>query len=158
MLHRSPSQLSWVAAGMTVVAGVALYLFTTSSARADDPQAVVHLQFCLYELREAKEDVRFIKGGLEEKERVAILGGIDDAIQKLKDTIIACGGKPDYIKPSQVPERPDFRHLRHAITVMKTAREQLKIQAGVPEANRTAGLEAIDKCLRHLDAALDHVK
>jgi hypothetical protein len=117
----------------------------------------IHLQISLYELREAKQDVRQVKG-LEPAERNEILGGIDSAIDQLKRTIEACGGKAEYIHPTDRPDYPDFKHLRHAVKELKEAKEQLKIQKDVPEDARDAGVQAIDKCLRHLDRALDRVK
>jgi hypothetical protein len=116
-----------------------------------------HLQMALYELREAKEDVREL-GGVPQRERIEILGQIDTAIAKLKDIIIATGGKLEYIKPAQRLEFPNFQHIRHAIAAMKTAREQLRIQEGVPEEARRTALREIDRVIRQLDDALDRVK
>jgi hypothetical protein len=155
MLHRCPIRPTWLAA----LAGVALSLPAPRAQAADDKpdSCVIHLQICLYELREAKEDLREVKG-LPEGERKEIQGGIDDAIEKLKRTVQSCGGKVEYSKPKERPNYPDFKHLRHAITSLKTAREQLKTQDGVPPDVRDEGLRVIDKCLRQLDCALDRVR
>jgi hypothetical protein len=141
------------------LAAAALFLGTAPRARADDKPdpRVVHLQISLYELREAKEDIREVSG-LPDREKLEIQGSIDNCLEVLKKTIEACGGRPDYVKPAQRPNYPNFKHLRHAITAMKTAREQLKTQEGVPDGVRADGLAAIDKTIRQLERALDHVK
>jgi len=143
-----------------LVAVAVLGLSALPSARAEeDPKKVPHLQISLYELREAKEDVRDVVG-IPEKERTEILGGIDAAIDNLKKTIVACGGKPDYIKPAKRPKYSNFKHLRHSIKELKEAKEQLKTET-VPEEAKVLvekGKLEIDKCVRHLERALDYIK
>jgi hypothetical protein len=144
---------------LVAVAGLALVLsaMPQALAAAGQPAKVVHLQISLYELREAKEDVREVKG-IPDGERTKILGGIDSAVQKLKDIIVAMGGKPDYVHPKSRPNYPDFQHLRHAVKMLKEAKEQLRTEEGVPSELRQAGIQEINRCVDHLEKALDHVK
>jgi hypothetical protein len=134
-----------------------LPLVRVPRVRAEEAPKYIHLQISLYELREAKQDVRLVKG-LDPNERTEILGTIEAALTQLKMTIEACGGKADYVHPTDRPDYPDFRHLRHAVKELREAKEQLKIQKDVPEDARDAGVMMINKCLRQLDRALDHVK
>jgi hypothetical protein len=144
-----------------VVAGVALFLFAVPGARADqlqprpDPR-VVHLQFCLFELREAKEDVRRELKGTPAKELVEILDGLDAALEQAKKTITNIGGEPAFIEPARQPAT-NFRHLRHALMLSKLAREQLKIQEGIGDETRAVGIKEIDRVVQQIDTSLTRV-
>jgi len=140
------------------LAGLALPLvLSTPQVQAQPPTKVVHLQISLYELREAKEDVRMVKN-IPPAERTKILGSIDSAVNKVKDIILAMGFKPEYVPPQQRPNYPDYRHLRHSVKMLKEAKEQLKTEQGVPPGLRKEGVVELNKCLDHLERALDHVK
>jgi hypothetical protein len=117
-----------------------------------------HLQISLYEIREAKLDVRAIKGGIPDKYRNEVLGTLDAASDALKRCIEACGEKAKYDPPTERPDYPNFQHLRHAITSLKQAKEQLKIEPGVPEDLRSEGLKLINQAVIQCEKALDYVK
>jgi hypothetical protein len=141
---------------MLVLAGVALALSFAPRAQADPPRCV-HLQISLYELREAKEDVRGLKG-VPDEVRNKMLGGIDNAIAQLKAAIEAAGVKVEYIKPESRPEYPNFQHLRHAIKEMKEAKEQVRIEKEIPPDVQEKTVREISRTVDLLEKALDYVK
>jgi hypothetical protein len=145
--------------GLVALAGLALTLSTGSQAKADEPGPAVHLQISLYELREAKDDVRNVDG-IPDKQRTEILGGIDSAITQMKKTIESMGAKVEYIAPAEGDrgKLTNFKHLRHAIKELKAAKEQVQSTKGLSDADRDAGTVAINKCIVHLEKALEFVK
>src|SRR5580692_5144193 len=135
---------------LLALAGLALVLvLSATQAQAAQPAKVVHLQISLYELREAKEDIRQVKG-IAPAERAKILGDLDSAVNKMKEIIKAMGGVPEYIAPKQRPAYDDYRFIRHSIKLLKEAKEQLKTEDGVPVGLRNEGILEMNKCLDHL--------
>ena len=118
---------------------------------------LVHAQYALYELREAKEDVRKAED-LPPASRTRLLGAIDKTIGMLKEVITAAGEKPQWIPPTDKPAETAWKHLRHAVKMLKKAREQLKVETGVPEESRTKGTQQINDCINLLEGALDAIK
>jgi hypothetical protein len=117
---------------------------------------LIHLRFALYELREAKLDVRAIKGDIPDKVRNSILGKLDagaDALKKLYEE--ATGDKAPYDAPTERPEYKDYQHIRHAIKELKLSKEQLKIEQGLSEPLRAEALGLIDEAIGQLETALD---
>jgi len=153
MLQRCLFQTS----ALVALAALALVLGAVPRTRADEPRKLVHLQISLYELREAKQDVRNVKD-IPDQLRTKILGGIDNAIDQMKKTIEAGGVKAEYIHPDDRPDYANFQHLRHAVKKMKEAKEQLKLEKGVPDDAREKGLREIDTAVDLLEKALDYVK
>jgi hypothetical protein len=135
-----------------------LALGNVQPVQAQGQSKVFHLQISLYEIREAKLDVRAIKGGIPDKYRNEVLGALDAAADALKRCIKACGEEPKYDPPTERPDYPNFQHLRHAIKELKEAKEQLKIQQGVPDDLRSDALKLITECIVRCDKALDYVK
>src|ERR1700722_4140916 len=102
---------------ITVLAGLAVG--NLEPVQAQGTGKLFHLQISLYEIREAKLDVRAIKGGIPDKYRNEVLGTLDAAADALKRCIEACGEKAKYDPPSERPDYPNFQHLRHAIKSLK---------------------------------------
>jgi hypothetical protein len=146
--------------GLATLAVVAwLAVGALQPAQAQGTVKLYHLQISMYEIREAKLDVRNIKGGIPDKFRNEILATLDAAANALKRCIEACGEKVHYDMP--LPGRPDypnFQHLRHAIKELKEAREQLKIEKGVPDDLRADALKLIDLAIVQCEKALNYVK
>jgi hypothetical protein len=119
-----------------------------------------HLQTALDELREAKEDVRDLKGGVTFADREKMLGALDAAVDHLKKCIEAGGEKAIYVKPHpKVYETyPDFKHLRHAHKVLKLAKEQLRMEPQIPEDLRIEAVRLLDHANEQIEKALEHVK
>jgi hypothetical protein len=125
--------------------------------QAQDKNETVHLQVALYEIREAKLDVKAIKG-ITEKYRDDLFGTLDAASDAIKKCIKACGEESQYVPPIERPYYPNFPHLRHAINELKHAREDLKTIKGVPEDLRTHACRLIDQSIEQFEKALDYVK
>jgi hypothetical protein len=114
-----------------------------------------HLRLALYELREAKEDVRAIKGDFPDNLRNSILGKLDAAADALKKAYKATtGDDAPYDKPSKY-EFTEYKHIRHAIKELKESKEQLKIEQGVPPELRDEAIGLIDQAIAQLEVALD---
>jgi hypothetical protein len=135
---------------------LALALGTAPWAQADEPN-VKHLQIAVYELREAKQDVRNVSN-IPKGIKNELLGCLDDATDHIKKTIEAMGFKAEYLKGEDRTGLSDFQRMRHCIKELKEAREQLQIQKGVPDDLRDMGMKKINKCLRHAEEALDAIK
>jgi hypothetical protein len=145
-----------VATAAAVVMG--LILGNVQPAQAQGPADIKHLNISLYEIREAKQDVRAIKGGIPDKYRNELLGKLDAAADALKKCITAMGFKAEYLMPDDRPEYPNFQHLRHAIKELKESKEQLKLAKGVPDDLRADSLKLIHECITGCEKALDYVK
>jgi hypothetical protein len=145
--------------GLATLAVLSATLMTVSQVRADGAGQAIHLQISLYELREAKDDVRNMKD-VPEKYRIETLGVLDSAITQMKKTIEAMGAKVEYIAPAEGDRGPltNFKHLRHAIKELKAAKEQVQATKGLPDDVRDAGVVSINKCIVHLEKALEYVK
>jgi hypothetical protein len=145
--------------GLAALAVVAwLAVGALQPAQAQGTGKLFHLQVSLYEIREAKLDVRAIKGGIPDKFRTEVLGTLDAAADALKRCIEACGEKAKYDAPTERPDYPNFQHLRHAIKELKESKEQLRLEKGVPEDLRGDALKLIDRAIVQCEKALDYVK
>jgi hypothetical protein len=120
----------------------------------------VHIQTALNELREAKEDVRDLKGGVTFADREKMLGALDAAVDHLKKCIEAGGEKAIYVKPhpKDYETYPDFKHLRHAHKVLKLAKEQLRLEQQIPEDLRMEAVRLLDHANEQIEKALEHIK
>ena len=119
----------------------------------------IHLQIALYELREAKEDVRKLTG-VPEKYQTKMLGVIDGTITTLKKAIEETGEKVAYIPPDK-DGRKDLKNwklLRHAIKELKSSKEKLKNTTVISETTRVKVLKEMTNCIEVLDKALDYQK
>jgi len=145
--------------GLTTLAFLSMSLMTLSKARADGAGQAIHLQISLYELREAKDDIRTMRD-IPDKYRNETLGVIDSAITQMKKTIEAMGAKVEYIAPAEGDRGPltNFKHIRHAIKELKAAKEQVQATKGLPDDIRDAGVESLNKCIVRLEKALEYVK
>jgi hypothetical protein len=145
--------------GLATLAVVAwLAVGALQPAQAQGTVKLYHLQISMYEIREAKQDVRAIKGGIPDKYRNELLGKLDAAADALKKCITAMGFKAEYLMPDDRPEYPNFQHLRHAIKELKESKEQLKLAKGVPDDLRADSLKLIHECITGCEKALDYVK
>jgi hypothetical protein len=135
---------------------VGLVLGTLQPVLAQDKSKVPHLQFALYEIREAKLDVKGTQFAADK--RTDFFEALDAAADAVKKCIKACGEKPTYDPPTKRPDYPNLLHLRHAITELKQAREELKTLKDVAEDVRSDGLKLIDQAITQLDTALAYVK
>ena len=132
---------------------------TTVDAMPTPVAKFEHVQVAIFELREAKQDVRDLAHYPAEKKE-PLLGVIDRAIDQLKKSIEAGGGKAEYRKPDEKVYKndPNFKHLRHAVRVLNLAKVQLASDTDVPAEAREKGLREIDKAVNDLSAALATVK
>ena len=143
---------------ISALAALALVLSAAQQTRADDPKiAFPHLQFCIMELREAKEDIRNVKD-IPDKDRVKLLGSIDACIDQMKKAIKAGGAEPVYIKPPDRDPTATFQYLRHAGKKMKEAKEQLKDEKAIPDDVKETTIKEINATRDLLEKALDHLK
>ena len=154
MLNRCLTRLPALAA-MAVLVGLALT--TVQPVQAQDKSKATHLQIALYEIREAKLDVREIKGDFPDNLRVEILGTLDATTDVLRKCIQACGIQPQYIKPPAMDYKNDS-HLRHAIRALKECKEHLKTEKIVPEDLRADALKLLTQAITQCEKALPYVK
>jgi len=126
-------------------------------AQAADTPKSIHMQIALYELREAKKDVRDLTG-VPEKYQTKMLGAIDLTITTLKKAIEETGEKVTWIPPSDRPKMANWKLLRHAIKEVKGAKTKLKNTTVVAEATREKVLKDMTTCIEVLDKALDYQK
>ncbi len=141
---------------LAALAGLALTLGNVPRAQAGDNDPVgVHLCRALYELRDAKEDVRSLKG-LDDDTRIKTLGAVDDAISLLKKCLADIGFQPGYIPPDFDDYRPgeETAHLGRVIRCMKQAKEDLRTAKNVPAEDRDATIAALDKAAERIQAVL----
>jgi hypothetical protein len=146
------------ASGLVTLAGLALALSNEPQARADDKdQVCFHLNNTIYELRQAKEDVRNLKG-LPDADRDKLLGANDSAISEMSKCVMdVTGEKPKYIAPDKDPnpEEKDWKHLRNCLREIKEAKKELRTVKGITDDHRDAALASMDKCTELLKDALD---
>ncbi len=140
------------ASGLAVLAGLALGVSSAPRAQAAD-EPCIHLKAAMYELREAKGDVRALTG-LTDDQRSKTLGAIDSAIQAMKQ----CARDLDLGPVDPLPIYPpgDDKPIREIIREMKAAKEELKAAKNVTDEHRDAAIAAMDKSaesLRALDPA-----
>ena len=146
--------------GLAALAGLALALGNVPRACAADDPTYFHLNATIFELREAKEDVRNLKG-LNDNARDKTLGSIDAAIDQMKKCLGDLGVEYKYVAPEKDPypsEDKDYKHLRHAIREMKEAKGQLRAVKGISDEHRDNALAAMDKATEQLKDALDSAK
>ena len=88
--------------GLAALAGLALALGNVPRACAADDPTYFHLNATIFELREAKEDVRNLKG-LNDNARDKTLGSIDAAIDQMKKCLGDLGVEYKYVAPKRTP-------------------------------------------------------
>jgi hypothetical protein len=140
----------------TVVVSPVAPLTSAAAPSAEPERRFVHLQIALYELREARQDLRDLDG-IPVGRRDELLGVLDAAIDRFKKTIEAAGGKPEYIKPHDGAYKDDrnHRHLRHAVRELEAAREQLMLDPTVSADARAAADRDISAAVAVIEKALE---
>jgi hypothetical protein len=144
---------AWVA-----LAAVVSPVTFVSQVRADDAK-YFHLNATVFELREAKEEIRGLKGvkeGLREK----ALGAIDNAISHTKQCLDDLGVPYKYVPPEKepYPAGEDHKHLRHALRQIKQGKEELRAVKGIMSDHRDAALAAMDKASEVIKDLVDSLK
>jgi hypothetical protein len=144
--------------GLVALAGLALGLSSAPRAQAADDPAAFRLRITVYELRNAKEDVRGLKG-LEDNAKEKTLGAVDNAIDQMKKCAKDAGIDLAYDAPKdkdKAADIKDYHNLRDALREVKAAKGDLRSLKCTDE-HRDAALAAMDKAEELLKDALDVV-
>ena len=113
------------------------YITFQPAAPPPAEEAFTHLNATIYELREAKEELRNLKG-LKEDIRDKAIGAIDAAIDQTKKCFADLGLEYKYKAPEKSPYPPGEtnKHVRHALRELREAKEELKAVRGVTDEHR----------------------
>ena len=129
-------------------------------ARAAENPVEFHLNATIYELRQAKEEVRNLKG-VPDALRDKALGALDAGISTTKKCLVEdLGVKEKYIAPDKSPYPADEtnKHMRHAIREIKEAKDLLRSAKGISEEHRDAALASMNKAVEVLKDVLEAAK
>jgi hypothetical protein len=139
-----------------LVALVVLAMNVAPQARAEE-HPLFHLDYAAYEVREAKEDVRFLKDYPAGRKK-ELLGALEDTLTTLKAAYKEATGKDlPWHKPDP-GDHKNWRHLRNAVKMLKQSKDQIKKEKGLSVATQDKVIKKMKSCIDLLEKALDHVK
>jgi hypothetical protein len=140
---------------LAAAAAVTLAVLGPDLAPAQKHQPLHH---AIYEMREAKQELKLAKGDFGGHRDKAITA-LDAAIVQTEKALTAVGDPYKTFTPGKIYSKyKDYPHLRHAVVEMREAHRELKEAKGDFGGHRDKALKDLDFAIVQVEDCIKNIK